>query len=1237
MSNTLYPDSSITYYIKAGARYNHNGAVPAATNEPFWYIEVINHLAEVYQYGPDITGPGDHIVLDPSWPAAAGLTKEGTPGLNGDEISYLYISDTSITPGTYTVSVDDGHGFPVPKPRTYTFLAANDADITGVALTAGGTGEAASNGVAFTSQNVYLDTNTGGSGTFEVTASDLFPTGVLPQTASGLTIEAVAGGRGFRVTGTPVGLTNQEFSITVQYTEGAGHGGLSVTPVSDTFTLRVANYLVLPPAGSVGSPYSHDLDVAGLDTLDTPAFSVESGALPTGLTINGNTGVISGTPSAAGVFTPTIKVIGVDGVFLTKQFSISISTGTPITITVNPATISTNQSKVVTFKATTSTFVPVSWAQTSGPAVSGLPATSESGEYIQVTTPASNGTCVLTASCVGMAAAATCTITVNTFALPTVSISPSTTQTIDNAVNPSQAYSASVTGGALVPASGYWILGTGQGTLDSGGGTQQTIEGNAATIYRLPNPITTAGTNTLTFRPFADASLSAQVNVNFASAATSITNITPASPINETASTPITPVDFLAVGALVSGNMTWTLSGSNWVTGDNITWTHAPSGLSWVATNGAPAGSKATLSGTTTGTGGSFTFDVTVSQAGNGSFTKSYSLVISGGSVVISTIVPSSANISNVSAGTVTAVVSGTGFSTLTSPIVWLVNSNSQAETVCSTTYIGDTTLNIDIPITLAVATYYVRIKATGGIVVDNTSVTFLVYSSNTPYINSVSPQEVTAGSGSFVLAVNGGNFSANGKIWFNDVEQVTNITTSELGVNAANCTISAAAILTPQNSVPIVFKNSDGAASVPWTQFNILPTGLVISNSSLANATIGAAYSDQLTAAGGTAPYTFSVEAGYALPNGISMNSAGTFSGTVAANASTQTVLFKVTDAALVTATKSLTITVIGGSLTITSTSPLASARLNQAYSTTLTTSGGTPPFTWSMAGALPDGITFSAGVISGTPTNNAQVGQTFNISVTVTDSGGPAQTASKSFTLTLNSALSSPTISTISPMSGTIIGGTPVTITGTNFQNGLTVKFGSNYATSVAVTGGTSITCVTPSQAGIGAVTVTVTNPDTGVATYNSYTYITAVVPTLISIDKPDGPFAGGRTIILTGTDFTGTTSVKINNVACTSLVVDSDNQITCVTPAYGSTPTSKVDVNVSITNSAGTYTAVNAYTYRPAPTITAVTPSQGPTSGGITIYISGTNFFQKNGVKPVCIIGGVVIDQANITLVE
>ena len=68
-------------------------------------------------------------------------------------------------------------------------------------------------------------------------------------------------------------------------------------------------------------------------------------------------------------------------------------------------------------------------------------------------------------------------------------------------------------------------------------------------------------------------------------------------------------------------------------------------------------------------------------------------------------------------------------------------------------------------------------------------------------------------------------------------------------------------------------------------------------------------------------------------------------------------------------------------------------------------------------------------------------------------------------------------PSVTNVSPNTGSAAGGTPVTITGTNLAGASVVKFGSTNATAFTVNSATSITATSPP--GSGTVEVTVTTP--------------------------------------------------------------------------------------------------------------------------------------------------------------
>ena len=91
-------------------------------------------------------------------------------------------------------------------------------------------------------------------------------------------------------------------------------------------------------------------------------------------------------------------------------------------------------------------------------------------------------------------------------------------------------------------------------------------------------------------------------------------------------------------------------------------------------------------------------------------------------------------------------------------------------------------------------------------------------------------------------------------------------------------------------------------------------------------------------------------------------------------------------------------------------STASLRPAAVQKSYSATLTAAGGKTPYSWAVvSGGLPLGLSLSAsGVISGTPTKAG----TFGFTVRVTDSSGPALTATKAFAIVVRLAITPPSL---------------------------------------------------------------------------------------------------------------------------------------------------------------------------------------------------------------------------------
>jgi hypothetical protein len=180
-------------------------------------------------------------------------------------------------------------------------------------------------------------------------------------------------------------------------------------------------------------------------------------------------------------------------------------------------------------------------------------------------------------------------------------------------------------------------------------------------------------------------------------------------------------------------------------------------------------------------------------------------------------------------------------------------------------------------------------------------------------------------------------------------------------------------------------------------------------------------------------------------------------------------------------------------------------------------------------------------------------------------------------------------PAVTALSPTTGSISGGTAVTLTGTGFTGATAVTFGSTPAASFTVNSDTQIVATSP--AGSGTVHIAVTTPG-GTSTTGSadqFTYVAAQAPTVIGIGPSSGPVAGGMVATIAGTNFTGATSVTFGGTAATGINVVSSTQITATTPAHAAG-----SVDVVVTTPAGTGTGANLYTYVAAPTIGSITPS-------------------------------------------
>ena len=110
-----------------------------------------------------------------------------------------------------------------------------------------------------------------------------------------------------------------------------------------------------------------------------------------------------------------------------------------------------------------------------------------------------------------------------------------------------------------------------------------------------------------------------------------------------------------------------------------------------------------------------------------------------------------------------------------------------------------------------------------------------------------------------------------------------------------------------------------------------------------------------------------------------------------------------------------------------------------------------------------------------------------------------------------------------------------------------------------------------------------------------------ITTNGPAITSFTPPSG--GPGTSVVITGTNFTGATSVTFGGVSSTSFTVNSATQIAATVPSGA------VTGKIAVTTPNGTGTSSTNFTVTPAPTITLFTPARGTV--GTSVVITGTGF--------------------------
>ncbi len=160
------------------------------------------------------------------------------------------------------------------------------------------------------------------------------------------------------------------------------------------------------------------------------------------------------------------------------------------------------------------------------------------------------------------------------------------------------------------------------------------------------------------------------------------------------------------------------------------------------------------------------------------------------------------------------------------------------------------------------------------------------------------------------------------------------------------------------------------------------------------------------------------------------------------------------------------------------------------------------------------------------------------------------------------------SPTVTAVTPDSGSPNGGTSVTITGTDFTGASAVSFGTTPAHDFTVDSATEITAHSPESSGTADVTVTTSGGTSAINAPTDWFTFSVPSPTVTTVSPASGPTVGGTSVTITGTNFTGATQVRFGAVPATTFTVNSDTSVTATSPSEA-----PGIVDLSVTTGSGT----------------------------------------------------------------
>ena len=217
--------------------------------------------------------------------------------------------------------------------------------------------------------------------------------------------------------------------------------------------------------------------------------------------------------------------------------------------------------------------------------------------------------------------------------------------------------------------------------------------------------------------------------------------------------------------------------------------------------------------------------------------------------------------------------------------------------------------------------------------------------------------------------------------------------------------------------------------------------------------------------------------------------------------------------------------------------------------------------------------------------------------VDVTVTIPVGVTSATSSADQFTYVAA---PTVTDVSPNTGTGAGGISVIIAGTGFIGATAVQFGGTAATSFTVNSATQITATAPAgSVGTVGVTVITVGGTSAASSGDDFTY-TISPPTVAALSPNYGSASGGTSVTISGTNFINVEVVDFGATAATNVTVVSSTQITCTSPAGTVGP-----ANVTVTTASGISTTASSdeFTYvSPGGFIVTNTSNSATVSGSL-----------------------------------